>query len=397
MNFQNSISGEQKDFSNSPEANLIKSLNDLYDEKQKTPKTIHLVLFGKGQVGGSLIAQILRNQKKILARKNIELKIISIADSKGIWVSSKGFDENWQVESTFIPCADNQTQTVIDFVKNEGFENCILVDNTASETVSEQYEAFVENGFDIVSSNKIFNTLSYARYTEFRKKLRIHHKNYYYETNVGAGLPLIDNIRLLHLAGDNILRIRGVFSGSLSYIFNTFSEQQISFSKIVEQAMKLGFTEPDPRDDLSGKDVARKLLILARELDFENELSDVEIVNLIPENMRTIPKDVFLGSIQALDKKYLEIKEGQKPNHVLRYVGDLVWNQETQKGKLEVKLVSVPSESVLGRISGSDSIFEIYTESYGKNPIIIQGAGAGAEVTARGVFGDILKISEIKN
>ncbi len=215
-----------------------------------------------------------------------------------------------------------------------------------------------------------------------------------YETNVGAGLPLVDTIRLLHHSGENITHIRGVFSGALSYLFNNFSIQDQHFSIILEDAINKGFTEPDPREDLGGNDVARKLLILARELDLENEIEDVEIRNLIPENLRDGSVSDFLSRLKELDDEYQTIKSDQKENHVLRYIGELSGDLTTTKGKLEVKLVSVPDDSSLGQIKGSDSIFEIYTESYGEQPLVIQGAGAGAKVTARGVFGDILRLTE---
>jgi aspartokinase/homoserine dehydrogenase 1 len=221
-------------------------------------------------------------------------------------------------------------------------------------------------------------------------------RRYLYETNVGAGLPLIDTIKLLHLSGENITRIKGVFSGSLSYIFNNFSVRNDKFSTIIGEAMEKGYTEPDPREDLSGNDVARKLLILARELDLINEFQDINIQNLIPEDLLSVDKNEFISRLDELDEEYRKIKEGQEPGHVLRYVGDLHGDLQKDKGQLDVKLVSVPGTSALGQLKGSDSIFEIYTESYGENPIVIMGAGAGAQVTARGVFGDILRVSETK-
>ena len=217
---------------------------------------------------------------------------------------------------------------------------------------------------------------------------------YLYETNVGAGLPLIDTIKLLHLSGENITRIKGVFSGSLSYIFNTFSEADVPFSSVVLEAKEKGYTEPDPREDLSGNDVGRKLLILARELDLQNEFDDISIDNLILKELQNVMLAEFLDNVTALDAKFNQIKKEQEAGHVLRYIGDLHGDLQQDKGILEAKLVSVPKESALGQVKGSDSIIEIYTESYGENPLVIQGAGAGAAVTARGVFGDILRIAE---
>jgi len=163
---------------------------------------------------------------------------------------------------------------------------------------------------------------------------------------------------------------------------------------ILQEAVDKGFTEPDPREDLSGNDVARKLLILARELDLENEFDDVQIQNLIPENLREGSAKDFLGRLSALNDEYQEKKKAQEEDHVLRYVGVLAGDLSKSKGELAVKLVSVSKNSSLGQVQGSDSIFEIYTESYGERPLVIQGAGAGAKVTARGVFGDILRLTE---
>jgi len=227
-----------------------------------------------------------------------------------------------------------------------------------------------------------------------RVHLKENNKQYLYETTVGAGLPLIDTIKLLHESGENITRIRGVFSGTLSYLFNNFSVEDKPFSEIIQETIDKGFTEPDPREDFSGNDVARKLLILARELDLQNEFEDVSVLNLIPEAYQNISVASFLEQLDVLNEQYQAIKDKQEPGHVLRYIGDLSGDLSQDKGILEVKLVSIPNDSTLGQIKGSDAIFEIFTESYGEQPIVIQGAGAGAEVTARGVFGDILRLSK---
>jgi len=270
-----------------------------------------------------------------------------------------------------------------------------LVDNTADKNFVANYPTFVKHGFHLVSSNKIANTLDLNSYKNLRGLLRLKKRHYLYETNVGAGLPLIDTIKLLHLSGENITRIRGVFSGSLSYIFNSFSEVDKNFSAILKLAIDKGFTEPDPREDLCGNDVGRKLLILARELDLHNEFEDVSIQNLIPKDLRKVSKEEFLSRLDELDVPLEIKKKNLSKDHVLRYVADLHGDLSKEMGAhLTVSLVNVSRNSMLGALRGSDSVFEIYTESYGDNPIVIQGAGAGAAVTARGVFGDILRISD---
>ena len=177
-------------------------------------------------------------------------------------------------------------------------------------------------------------------------------------------------------------------------LLNIFSAEDRPFSQVLQEAIDKGFTETDPREDLCGNDVGRKLLILARELDLQNEFEEIAIQNLIPEHLRDGDKSGFLNRLQELDAIYADIKQNQKSNHVLRYIGELSGDLQQDKGNLEVKLVSVPSDTALGGLKGSDSFFEIYTESYGDRPIVIQGAGAGSAVTARGVFGDILRLSE---
>ena len=374
-------------------SDLHKALNVMHGQIFGFSKKVNVVVFGHGNVGGTLVDQILKSSKTIEKRKGIDLNVFAVANSKKVLLDKNGISENWRsaLKDDGVPY---QIEEIIDFAKKNHLENLIAVDNTASEDFVANYFDFVENGFDLVSSNKIANTLGFDYYQLLREELDKKQKQYLYETNVGAGLPLIDTIKLLHLSGENITRIKGVFSGSLSYIFNTFSEMDVPFSNILKDAMDKGFTEPDPREDLSGNDVGRKLLILARELDLSNEFSDIQIQNLIPENLRNASVDGFLGNLDVLNDTFNALKKNQKPNHVLRYVGDLHGDLTKEKGTLEVKLISVPKESALGQVKGSDSIIEIYTESYGEHPLVIQGAGAGAAVTARGVFGDILRIAE---
>ena len=369
----------------------------LVDLAQLKKKQINLAIFGHGSVGSILIDQILASQAEISKRRSLEFNIFAIANSSTLLLNHSGVDNNWN--HTKNKNGKPYTITdVISFAKKNNLENLIAIDNTANETFVEDYKSLVEAGFNLVSSNKIGNTLSLDYYQQLRDVLALNKKEYLYETNVGAGLPLVDTIKLLHLSGENITRIKGIFSGSLSYLFNNYSESKEPFSKVLQRTIANGYTEPDPREDLCGNDVGRKLLILARELELHNEFSDVEIENLIPKSLRKVSKEVFLNSLQEFDVPYHLKKKNQDSNHVLRYVGDLHGDLSKNDGALlDVRLVTVPKNSMLGQIKGSDSVFEIYTESYGKNPIVIQGAGAGASVTARGVFGDILRLSDKLN
>lgn len=376
---------------------LQKALNVIHGEIFSISKRVNLVIFGRGTVGGTLIKQIFEAKEDILSRKNISLRIVAVANSNKALFNPQGVttDEYQSFEELSQPYT---LEELIHFTKKNHLENLIAVDATASKTFIENYIPLIENGFDLVSANKIANTVSYDFYKKLRKVLKNNQKQYLYETNVGAGLPLIDTIKLLHLSGENITRIKGIFSGTLSYLFNTFSDNDVPFSEVLRTAIDNGYTEPDPREDLCGNDVGRKLLILARELDLENEFEQIAIQNLIPKHLQEGTVENFLSRLNEFDDEYRNIKENQAPNHVLRYIGDLHGDlKSTQTSKLDVKLVSVPKDSALGQVKGADSIFEIYTESYGNHPIVIQGAGAGAAVTARGIFGDILRLIERGN
>ena len=372
---------------------LNKALNVIHGEIFGVSKKINIAIFGHGLVGGTLINQILESAAAIEKRKDIKLNVFAIANSKKLILNNNGVTSDWKNEIQN-KGLDYTIKDIIEYADKYHLENLIAIDNTASASFVENYIPLAESSFDLISSNKVANTLSYGFYKELRKVLAENQKNYLYETNVGAGLPLIDTIKLLHLSGENITKIKGVFSGTLSYLFNNFSAKDAPFSEILQEAIDNGYTEPDPREDLCGNDVGRKLLILARELDLQNEFEEISIQNLIPEHLREGNVSDFLTKLKEFDPIYDKIKAEQKLNHVLRYIGELSGDLQNDKGNLEVKLVSVPSDTALGGLKGSDSFFEIYTESYGDRPIVIQGAGAGSAVTARGVFGDILRLSD---
>ena len=356
-------------------------------------KKIHVVVFGIGNVGSTLIQQINAAKSQLQQHQNVLVKIPIATNSKLAFYKKNGISDSWECdfERFSVPY---KIEEIIHFVKEQEFENVIAIDATASPDFVKHYIPLIKNGFHIVSANKVANTLSYEFYETLRNTLEKHKKSFLYETNVGAGLPIIETIKNLYNSGEKISKIRGVFSGSLSYIFNEYSEGGKSFSKVLLEAENLGLTEPDAREDLSGKDVARKLLILARELNLKSEIQDVNIESLVPKQLNgKTSLHQFNTRTKELDKPFLNRREELSKNNVLRYVGEL----DVAKQSMEVKLISEDKESPLGQLKGADSIFEIFTESYGEKPVVIQGAGAGKEVTARGLFSDIIKLSNSIN
>lgn len=355
--------------------------------------TINIAIFGTGNVGGTLIDQILESGKSIEDSKRIRLNIFAVGNSQKLLLSKSGIGENWRA---YLDEYGKRYEVwdIITYAHVHRLENLIVVDNTASEEFVENYPILVKNGFDLASSNKIGNAGSYEFYRRFRQTLQKAGKEFLYEANVGAGLPLIDTIRMLHISGDKIHRIQGVFSGSLSYIFNNFSSRDIPFHQVLNEAATKGLTEPDPREDLSGLDVCRKLLILARELGLTQEFESIDNRNLLPKDLGNLDLNGFQKNSHKLDSHFESIKQSVKPGHVLRYIGELSINRKASQVQLKAGLSEVPEHSPLGQLTGSDNLFEIYTEGYGSRPIIIRGAGAGAVVTARGVFGDILRLAE---
>ena len=372
-----------------------KALKVIHGELFERPKRIHLAVIGHGTVGGAFIGQIIQQREQLIAQKNIDLRIFAIADSRHLLLTPSGAEAEWVTQLEHTPFTGDLAEAIIRFSQQQALENVILVDNTSSPLIASHYARYAAEGFDIVSSNKKANIAPYADYRHLRDTLQRHRRSYRYETNVGAGLPLIDNLKLLHLSGERITRIHGLFSGSLSYIFNRLTEEpDRSLRSIVEESARLGLTEPDPREDLSGEDVARKVLILVRELDVPAELSDVRWENPVPEALRSLSVEDFWAHFDELEASIEALRATAQPDEVLRYVGDIVWDDRQQRATLTAGLRLVPRTSPLGRVSGADSCFEIYTESYGSQPIVIQGAGAGAAVTARGVFGDVLRLAE---
>jgi len=371
---------------------MRKAVNIIHGHIFGATKRLNVFLFGKGNVGKTLLNQLVKSKVRIKERRGLLINIFGICDSKKLLLRSHDLGEKWLETLEKEGVTEYSIDDIFSYISKQHLENVVVVDNTASVKLAEDYPRFIQNGCDIVASNKHANTFEMGWYNTFREQLQNNHRQFYYETNVGAGLPLIDTIKLLHASGDFIYKIRGVFSGSLSYIFNKYSESKLPFFSVLKEAIEKGLTEPDPREDLSGKDVGRKLLILARELDLNVNFQDVHIESLIPASLRKeMTKEEFVSHYEELNAWFESIKEQLNQGEVLRYVGEL----DSVTGRLEVKLDRISSKSDLGSLSGADSIFEIYTEAYGEHPLVIRGAGAGAEVTARGVFSDLLRLATV--
>jgi aspartokinase/homoserine dehydrogenase 1 len=301
-------------------------------------------------------------------------------------IDSNGIDlENWD---TLLETAgeksdlENYTNKIIDL----NFANAVFVDCSASKHVVEFYEKLLKKSISIVTPNKIANTLSQEKYVRLRELAKKSNARFMYETNVGAGLPVIGVLQSLMNSGDKILKIEAVLSGTLSFIFNTY-KGDLKFSDVVMDAKEKGYTEPDPRDDLSGLDVARKALILSRDSGAQMELTDIVVENLVPENLREVDVKTFLERLPEVDASYESIKnEAESKGNVLRYMAVI------ENGIAKIELKQVDNKHPFYNLSGSDNMIVFTTERYKNNPLVIKGPGAGAEVTAAGVFAEIISI-----
>jgi aspartokinase/homoserine dehydrogenase 1 len=346
---------------------------------------IDAIIIGCGAIGKELINQIER-QKAWLSKKNISLNLVGIANSKKLLISRDGIDfENWQQDLAQSEHALN-LNSLVQFVNDAHLNNPVIIDCTSSEIISESYQAYLANGFHLVTANKKANTSSMDYYRNLRKIAQEKQKRFLYETNVGAGLPVIDNLQGLLRAGDELIQFEGILSGSLSFIFGEL-HTGLSLSQATLKARELGFTEPNPAEDLNGLDVARKVLVIAREAGLELELSDIQVEPVVAKELADITDaNEFIKLLPTADRSFQSlIDKAEANNQVLRYIASI------RDGKCKVGIQSVGAEHPLFNVANGENALAIHTRYYQPKPFIIRGYGAGAAVTAAGLFGDLLR------
>lgn len=369
----------------------IRALRAVHSRFYLSRTTIAMGIIGPGLIGSTLLDQ-LRDQAATLKEEfNIDLRVMGITGSSTMLLSDSSIDlSSWRE-------LKQQKGEVADMEKfvhhvhgNHFIPNTVLVDCTADSTVAGYYHDWLRKGIHVVTPNKKANSGPLDQYLKLRALQRQSYTHYFYEATVGAGLPIISTLRGLLETGDKILRIEGIFSGTLSYIFNNFIGNR-TFSEVVAEAKQEGFTEPDPRDDLSGTDVCRKVIILARESGLKLELSDIPVESLVPEPLKACASaEEFMQKLPEFDHELTNKRQAaEEDGDVLRFVGVVdVVNEEG-----EVKLRRYKKDHPFAQLSGSDNIIAFTTTRYKEQPLIVRGPGAGAQVTAGGVFSDILRLA----
>ncbi|MFV0471154.1 MAG: bifunctional aspartate kinase/homoserine dehydrogenase I [Paludibacteraceae bacterium] len=370
---------------------LRKALNVIHDSFFLSEyKVLNLFIVGVGTVGNSLIEQIQKQQEKLMTENGLRINVIGIASSKKTILNRHGIELENCVEKLKKEGENSSIKSLIDKILELNIYNPVFVDCTASEEVAETYQTLLENNISVVTANKIAASSEYEKYAQLKETSRSRGVKFLFETNVGAGLPIINTMNNLTNSGDHIVKMEAVVSGTLNFIFNTISKD-IPLSKTIEMAKDAGFSEPDPRIDLSGKDVIRKLVILAREAGYKVNQEDVEKNLFVPDKYFEGDLEHFWKTITELDSQFEQKREEiDKKGLRWRFVATM------DRGKCSVGLKEVGSLHPFYDLQGSNNIVLITTERYDEFPMIIKGYGAGASVTAAGVFADIISIANIR-
>ncbi|WP_299018960.1 bifunctional aspartate kinase/homoserine dehydrogenase I [uncultured Photobacterium sp.] len=368
-----------------PEEKVAEAVKACHENLFNSKHSLDVFVIGVGGVGGELVDQIGRQQEK-LSDSGIVIRVCGLANSKGLLLDSNGLPlDNWrdQMGQASEPLS---LARMIQLVKRNHIINPVIVDCTSDQGIAEQYADYLAAGFHVITPNKKANTASMAYYHQLRQAARSTRRKFMYETTVGAGLPVIENLQNLMAAGDELERFSGILSGSLSYIFGKLDEG-MSFSEATTVARNNGFTEPDPRDDLSGTDVARKVLILAREAGMPLELDDVVVEQALPPGFDSNGSvDEFMASLPEADAYFGQLYEdAAKEGKVLRYVAEI------NNGQCAVKIAAVDQDDPMFKIKDGENALAFYSRYYQPIPLVLRGYGAGTEVTAAGVFADLMR------
>jgi len=363
-----------------------RALNVIHQAFFETRKRLALAVVGVGNIGGALLKQLAQQRTPLLAH-GFDVTVVAVANSKRFALAADGLNLSKWSDALASSRRRMTPAALADAIAALQLTNAALVDCTADASIVDAYPAFIDAGMHIITPNKRANVLPWARYVALMDLLKQRRKHFLYEANVGAGLPVLSTLRDLITSGDEIVRIEGIFSGTLSYLFNAF-DGATPFSALVREAHRMGLTEPDPRDDLSGEDVARKLLILARLAGQKMDIDAVRVDSLVPRALAGGAfSDRFFSAFAKHDARMAaRLAAARSRGAVLRYVGTL------EGGRAKAGLQEFPRDHPAAATKGSDNIIAFTTARYSKTPLVVQGPGAGADVTAMGVFSDILKL-----
>lgn len=349
--------------------------------------TVSVGVIGVGHVGADLMLQLSSELSRLHQKANLDIRVRGVARTKKMVLTEKGFDPaDWasKIEAQGLPTDLDQFSK---HIKADYLPHAVIIDCTANEEIAKQHAVWLAQGIHVVTPNKKANAASFIEYQAIRDAMQMGNTRYFYETTVGAGLPVIHTLRDLRETGDGIQSIQGMFSGTLAYLFNLF-DGTVPFSQLLKDAWQKGYTEPDPRDDLSGMDVARKLVILAREMEQGLELQDISIGSLVPAALSALSPVDFVEQLSGYDNEMNNrYQAARKKGCVLRFVGEL-----DEQRNAKVGLVELPEDHPFAHTNLTDNIVQFKTDRYCENPLVVQGPGAGPAVTAAGVFADLLRL-----